>query len=351
MACVIPAPGEIIEFGALIIPNRRKDLIGITEVLPTAYVANTKIIIRRPDIIRGRQKYRGLSSEPPVNGTRFNKYGKYCEFMPGYWGETDKITEGELAMTAEPPTGSEQCFGKPLNGKKEIGRIQFRQTVRMLQRMESNVWDTLRTGRYIALDENGNVVVEENFNIRFVRATVPWTSLTDSAPLALLRGLPEKFRNTSAKFRGRAVKYYMNNTTVNYLLANRNPNDIGKGNLSACCNTINLEWINAQLDSQGLGMIVIYDNVWTDDNDGVHLYIPDGWVIVVGTRPDATRPGNYFLTLVLNDSLEVGSEKGIWYYLHDSRGEKVTREITVGTGHNGGPILAYPEMVISLRVF
>lgn len=351
-ACTVPTPAEIIKVGAIILPKRRKDLLGLSTVMPTKHVDNTSIIINRLDIARGLQSWRGLATDAPANTADYNRMGKFCQFWPGYWGETETLTEAEMAVTAEPPTGGNWTPGMPLSVEKEIARIQNRLTVRMLTRMEKSIWDTLRTGRYIAQNNQGQVIFQQFFNIRHVRAAVDWNDITASAPLATLRSLPELFRDSDAKFGGPGVKYYMNRTTLNRLLENRNPYDLGRGSLSACCNTVTLDWINAQLAAQGLGSIVVYDQIWIDEQNGIHLYIPDGWVIVIGVRPDTDRPGNYYTTKVMSNLLEVGGkEKGMWYLLKDNNGQEISRQVVVGAGHNGGPILEYPEMVVSLQVF
>lgn len=345
--CIVPTPTEIVKVGAQIIPYRKKDLLGMNQLLPFKYVDNTTITINRPDIIRGLQQWRGLASEPPRISSEFDRWGRSCMFWPGYWGETETITEAELAQNAEP--GS--CPGEPLNAKNEVARIQNRLTVRMLMQIEKLIWDVLRTGRYVATNNLGQIIFQQYFAIRRIRATVDWTDIVNSAPLAFLRSLPEIFRDTSAMFGNTAV-YYMNRTTLNRMLENRNPNDLGRGSLSSCCNTVTLEWINGQLEAQGLGKIVVYDNRWIDDQGGIHLFIPSGTVIIKGQRPDANVAGHYYLTKVLNDCLEMkGDMQGMWYFFKDSCGEKITREIVVGAGHNGGPIIEYPEMVVSAQVF
>lgn len=347
-SCIVPTPTEIVRVGAQIIPYRKRDLVAINEILPFKYVDNTTITINRPDIIRGLQGWRGLGAEPPRISSEFDRFGRYCMFWPGYWGETETITEAELAQTAEP--GS--CPGEPLNAKNEIARIQNRLTVRMLYRAEYNAWQALRTGRYTALNQLGQVIFQQFFAIKQIAAGIGFTDIVGSSPLGFFRSIPELIRDSSAMFSGRKTRYYMNRTTLNRILENRNPNDLGRGNLSACCNTVSLEWVNAQFESQGLGSIVVYDNRWIDDNGGVNLFIPNGVVIIVGWRPDATVPGHYYLTKVLNDCLEMrGDDRGMWYFFKDSCGMKITREIVVGAGHNGGPIIEYPEMVISARVF
>lgn len=347
-SCIVPTPTEIVQVGAQIIPYKKKELLGINSLLPFKYVDNTSITINRPDLIRGLQGWRGLGGEAPRVTAEFDRFGKFCQFWPGYWGETESVGEAELAQTAEP--GS--CPGQPLNAKNEIARIQSRLTTRALMRMEKLTWDTLRTGRYIAQNQIGQIIFQQFFNIRQVRATIPWTNIVASAPLSFLRSLPEIFRDSSAVFGGTCTTYIMNRTTINRLLENRNPNDLGRGNLSSCCNTMTLEWINAQLAAQGLGQIVVYDNRWLDDNGGIQLFIPDGAVIIKGCRPDTTQVGHYYLTKSMNDCLEMkGDSQGMWYYFHDTCGTKIAREITVGAGHNGGPIIEYPEMIISAQVF
>lgn len=349
--CVVPTAAEIIKLGAKILPLRRQDLIGINQLLPTRYIDNTQIILHRPDIFRGLQPWRGLGQEPPVNRGRFNRYGNMCVFDPGYWGETKSIGEMELARLAEPAQSDNWAPGQPLNAKNEIGRIQDRQTVRMLTRMEKAVWDSLRTGQVIARDEQGEVIFQQFYAVRHARAAVDWDDIVTSAPLATLRSFRELFRDSEATFHGSGVTYYMNATTLNRLLENRNANDIGRGSLSSCCNTVNLEWINAQLNAQGLGKIVVYDKRWIDDKDGIHLFLPDGWVIVIGERPDTKRAGSYMLTKVINNGRSLsGNDRGIWYYLKDDN-EQISRKIVVGTGHNGLPVIEYPEMVISLQCF
>lgn len=349
--CVTPSPGEVIKVGERIIPYTKKELLGINELMPMKFVNSTKIIINRPDIIRGTQSWRGLGGQASTISRRRNRYGDYCTFEPGYWGDSDSLGEAEIGMVAEPAEGGAYS-GEVLSVKNEIARMQRDMTIRMLMRMEKNVWDTLVTGRYIAKDNEGNVIFEDAFNTQHVRVSVPWNNITDSAPLAVLRSLPEEFRNSSANFTGKKVRYYMNRTTANRLLENRNPNDIGKGNLSSCCTTVSLDWINAQLDSQNLGQIVIYDNRWVDENDLVHLFIPDGVVVVKGTRPDSNSVGNYMMTKVLNGGTELaGESKGVWYIVNDNIGREDARKIKVSAGHNGGPIISYPETIIALQVW
>lgn len=347
-SCIVPTPTEIVQVGAQIIPYRKTDLLGMNALLPWKYVDNTTITINRPDIVRGLTGWRGLGSEAPRITGNYDRWGQFCTFWPGYWGEQESIGETELAQNAEP--GS--CPGMPLNAKNEVSRIQNRLTIRNLYRMEKLIWDTLRTGRYVAHNNLGQIIFQQFFNIRQVSAAIPWTNLSQSTPLRFFRSLPEIFRDTSAVYNGSCTTYYMNQTTLNRMLENSNPLDLGRGSLSSCCNTVTLDWINSQLVAQGLGQIQVYDNRWIDDNGGIHLFIPDGRVIIKGCRPDAKVAGHYYLTKNLNDCLAMqGDSRGFWYFFHDSCGQKITREITVGAGHNGGPILEYPEMIISAKVF
>lgn len=347
-SCVIPTPYEIVNLGALVIQKRRKDLLGLNTILPTQYHDSSLIVLHRPDILRGEQQWRGPSTNPPVVTDQYNRYGQYCTLTPGYWGEQWSINEAELAMVAEP--GS--CAGEPLNARNEVARWTNWLTYRGLIRMEHLIWQALLHGVYVAQNLAGQVVFKQFFNIRKGSFAVPWTDLTNSTPLANLADLAVMFRDTDAMFSGSGVRYYMNQRTLNVLFRNINPNDIGKGNISACCQVIDLDWINGALSARGLGKIVVYEGRWIDSNNGVNMFLPDGFVVVVGTRPDADYPGRYYLTRNLNQCLQMsGNERGMWYFYKDNCGEQMVRTITIGMGHNGGPVIEYPETVISLRVF
>ena len=177
-------------------------------------------------------------------------------------------------------------------------------------------------------------------------AGVPWSNFAGSYPLRDFRQIQLLGRGTSARF-DTCARAYMNRETANLLFANTNPLDVGRVGLSACCNFMSLEMINTQFAAQGLPQIVIYDEGWIDENDGFNLFIPTGYVVIVGCRPNNVPPGHYWLT---RNAVNCSVTSGFWQKLVDNCDRAVPREIQIFDGHNGGPALEYPRMVVVLRV-
>jgi hypothetical protein len=139
----------------------------------------------------------------------------------------------------------------------------------------------------------------------------------------------------------------MNRETANLLFSNVNTQDVGRIGLSACCTFMSPEMINQQFAAQGLPQIVIYDEGFIDDNGGFNTYIPFGYVIIVGCRPNNVPPGHYWLT---RNAVDCAITTGFWQKLVDTCAYEVPRKIKIYDGHNGGPALEYPRMVVVLRV-
>jgi hypothetical protein len=329
-------------------PFQKSDQWFLNNVVPTRYIANTSIVLRRPDTFRGIQQHRGNFNIPAANNSSYNRYGTLCTYTPTYWGEFDTLTEAEMGTVAEPGPG---CPAGMLDLRKAVTIMQQQLSLHQLVRMEFNAARTIVQGQYLALDKNGKVVDSQPFDI-LRRIEVPaWTDYEHSWPLHFFTSLQTQYRGRSAaRFSGPGVKYVMNSATLNVMYLNTNPYDFGKLGASACCVLPTVGWYNEQLTARGLGQIVINDTGWYDDAGYWNLFVPDGYVIVIGVRPDVKYPGNYFLTVVLNDCLE-GPEQGMWAYYDDDCGRNISREIKVGMGHNGIVILTNPEMIIVAKVF
>ena len=130
------------------------------------------------------------------------------------------------------------------------------------------------------------------------------------------------------------------------MFRNRNPNDVGKVGLSACCTFMGPDMVNQQFAAQGLGQIKIYDQGYVDDTNTFVPYIPDGSVLIVGKRPDVSNVGNYTFT---RNALGCSVTSGSWVKVVDSCDREVPRRITLHKGHNGVPIIEYPRAVVVLK--
>lgn len=340
--CAVPTNWEMAELQRELYP-RFADRYAF-QILPFRSTNASEIVLRQPDILKGLTQHRGLA-KPTLhipNSERYNVFGKQCKLEPSYWGEHDSIGEEELTKYGQPGT----C-GQPIDLTWYMGQLLENLAERAYNRMEQLIWNTLFFGRYQAISQSGIVMFEAQFNTQQASAGVPWTNLSGSFPLRDFRSLKLLERGTSASF-GLCARYIMNQETFNLLLANTNPNDVGRIGLSACCQFMSPELINQQFSAQGLGSFVIYDKGYVDGDGNFQLYIPFGYVLVVGCRPNNEPIGNFWYT---RNATQCNISTGMWNYIWDSCGkERPPRVIELHQGWNGGPAIHYPRAIVVLRV-
>ncbi len=338
--CFVPTAAEIVQLQMELFPRYLEGRVGL-EIMPFQTTDLSAIVLQQPDIFKGLQAFRGLG-KPTLNvPERYNPYGTLCHVEPGYYGEHDEIGEEIMTKWAQP-----NSCNQALDVTQYTTWIQQRLLERRANRIEYNIWQVLAFGRYTALNQSGQVIHEAQFNTQNVSAAIPWTNFAGSFPLRDFRQIQLLGRGTSARFDS-CAKAYMNRETANLLFANTNPLDVGRVGLSACCNFMSQEQINQQFAAQGLPQVVIYDEGYVDDNGGFNTYIPFGYVIVVGCRPAGVPAGHYWLT---RNAVGCAISSGFWQKLTDTCDREVPRRIKIYDGHNGGPALEYPRMVVVLRV-
>lgn len=338
--CLLPTATELQQLQMELFPRYLEGRLAF-DLMPFASTDAPMITLQQPDIYKGLQGYRGLDKPTFSVKDRYNPWGTLCEVQPGYWGEHDEINETHLTKWA----GIGQC-ASVMDATELLTRLQQRLLERRANRIEYNIWQTLVFGRYSALDEDGMVIHEGVFNLQNVSASIPWTNFAGSFPLRDLRTVQLLGRGTSARFDS-CARAYMNRETANLLFSNTNPSDVGRVGLSACCNFMGLEQVNQQFLAQGLPQIVIYDEGYYDDNGNFNIYIPYGYVVIIGCRPNNVPVGHYWLT---RNAIGCSISSGFWQKMIDTCATEITRRIIVADGHNGGPALEYPRMVAVLRV-
>lgn len=338
--CLVPTASEIQTLQMELFPRYLEGRVGL-EILPFATTDLPSIVLHQPDIFKGLQPFRGLNKPTLQVPERYNPYGTMCHVEPGYWGEHDQLDEEILTKWAQPGTCNQM-----LDITQYTTWIQQRLLERRANLIEYNIWQVLVYGRYVALNQSGQVIFDQQFNNQSVSAGVPWTNFAGSFPLRDFRAIQLLGRGTSARFDS-CAKAYMNRETANLLFANTNPNDVGRVGLSACCNFMSQDMINQQFLAQGLPQIVIYDEGYIDDAGIFNVYIPFGYVVIVGCRPNNVPPGHYWLT---RNAVNCTIGSGFWQKLVDTCDREVPRKIFIYDGHNGGPALEYPRMVVVLRV-
>lgn len=337
--CYVPTASEVQELQMELFPRYLEGRVGL-DIFPFRETDLPSIVLHQPDIFKGLQAFRGLGKPTLQVPERYNPYGTFCHVEPGYYGEHDQL--GEEILTK---WGGTQC-GTMLDTTQYITWMQQRLLERRANRIEYNIWQVLAFGRYTALNAAGQVIHEGQFNTQNISASVPWTNFAGSYPLRDFRAIQLLGRGTSARF-DTCAKAYMNRETANLLFSNTNPQDVGRVGLSACCVFMSPEQINQQFAAQGLPQIVVYDQGYVDDNGNFNPYIPYGYVIVVGCRPNNEPIGNYWLT---RNAVGCQVTSGFWQKLTDTCEREVPRKIFVYDGHNGGPALAYPRAIVVLRV-
>lgn len=339
--CLVPTASEIWSIQMELFPQYLEGRVGL-DILPFKETDLPSIVIHQPDIFKGLQAFRGLGKPTLQVPERYNPYGTMCHVEPGYYGEHDTL--GEEIFTKWGAPG--QC-NSILDVTQYTTWIQQRLLERRANRIEYNIWQTLVFGAYSALNASGQIIFQQTFNSQQVAAAIPWTNFPGSFPLRDFRAIQLLGRGTSARF-DTCARAYMNRVTANALMSNTNPNDVGRVGLSACCIFMSPEQINQQFAAQGLPQIVIYDNGYVDDNNSFNVFIPDGYVVIVGCRPNNVPPGHFWLT---RNAVGCTVTSGFWQKMTDTCDREVPRKITIYDGFNGGPALEYPRMVVVLRVF
>jgi hypothetical protein len=338
--CQLPTNAELHQLQMELFPQYLEGRVGL-DILPFQTTENSMVVLRQPDIFKGKQAHRGLNKPTQQVPERYNPYGTFCEIHPGYWGEHDQLDEEIMTRWGAPGT----C-NAVFDATEYITWIQQRLLQRRAVLIEYNIWQTLVFGRYTALNAAGQVIHEAQFNIQNVSAGVPWTNLAGAFPLRDFRAVRLLGRGTSARFDS-CAKAYMSLETANLLFANTNPNDVGRIGLSACCDFMSSDRINQQFAAQGLPQIVIYDGGWIDDQGVFNLFIPYGHVVIVGCRPNNEPVGKYWLT---RNAVGCSITSGFWQKIVDDCDRAVPRKILIYDGHNGTPAIHYPRQIVVLRV-
>lgn len=339
MGCTYPTAAEFQRLQMDLMPRYTQGRLAF-ELLPFKNTDFPQITFERPDIFRGLQQWRGLDKPTQHVRDNWNPFGNLVSVEPSYWGEHDHISEEFMTRAAMPGA----C-----NTMMDISEIVAKRQMRLLERrynrIEFLIWQALVFGKYEAVAPNGQIMHNATYAIQQVTAGIPWSDIEFSTPLADFRCIQLRGRGTSADF-GQCATAYMNRVTANCLFKNRNPNDVGKAGLTACCTFMGLDMVQAQFAAQGLPKLEIYDQGYVDEAENFHPYIPDGYVVIIGCRPGNERIGNFWYT---RNAVGCSITSGPWQKLVDTCDREVPRRVTLYDGFNGGPAIAYPRAVIVLR--
>lgn len=287
------------------------------------------------DNFRGLQQIRGLEGEFQ-HVARVGAKGYLME--PGVYGEDSTL--GERELTKRRKWGS---FTDRLDVSDQILEINNDLITREFNRIRQILWTLASTGTFSVSNADGTVVQTDAFPLQTFTASIGWGTKVTAIPLSDLRSVKLLGRGHSVDF-GSKARAIGNQTTVNNLLGNLNANDLfGKrGPNGSTFNSLTND--NTILLENGLPQVEAFDDGYYDDNNAFQLFIPNNVLVVFGVRPNNRPVGKYRKTYNANTD-----KPGSFMTLKDTKGETV-RRITVGRGHNGGPVIQFPSAIVIMNV-
>jgi hypothetical protein len=292
------------------------------------------------DRFTGLQAVRGLNGE----ASRVKQIGaKRWVMEPGVYGEFEPIDEMEL--TTRRPIGE---WSGTVDITDLVRHRQDQLLTREIDRIRTVIWTLLSYGMFSVITEAGTIVHTDRYRMQTAANTVPWHTSATATPLNDFRQVKLLARGHSVAFDVGAIAY-MNQTTFNLMVTNTNQNDLAGRRVSALLSPLNMDEINKILLGENLPQIKIMDDGYVDDAGIFHLFIPTGVTVLVGRRTNGARLGEYRMTRNANNP---NMEPGSYVKVIDSEttGHPVPRNIEVHRGHNGGPVMFYPNAVVVMTV-
>lgn len=312
------------------------------DLFPVENAPTYKLEWEQLDNFSGLQSARGLDGNP----TRVNRIGSN-RFVtePGVYGEYVDIDETELTRRGE--------FAK-FTGTVDLTDLTMQCQKHLLQRRIDRQrhlgWTLLTTGQFNVAAPNGQYEHRDRYLIDTITANPTFATVATATPLAFFLGLVLQGRGTSSAFDASAT-CYVNQETANRILGNTNANDLGGRFRVGGGDTINtLEDVNVILKARGVPQIKVYDKGYltTANRSSFVPFIPAGTGVLVGKRSTGAPLGCYRMTLnVHNDSQPGPYTMVVNTYGSQPPGRAVCQ---VHDGHNGGPVLFYPNAVRILNL-
>ena len=313
----------------------------IFEMFPIRESKDAMVQWEQKDSYSGLQQLRGYNgspnSVPNIGSKRFMK-------LPGVFGEMDPIYELEITQRA-----AFASLDQPIDIGDLIAERQEKLMHRQVNRMRNILWTLVGTGVYQVLDKQGAVLEQDAYVPQSAPSAIPWSTSATATPLADFRAVQLLSRGQSVDF-GPSAKAFMTQKTFNNFISNTNLNDLGGRRTEGLASIEGLADANKILLKDGLPQIVIWDKGWLADPVGgaasvFTLWIPDNRAIVVGSRQNKARIGEFLLTRSAQNKNGAATP----YLRVIQRGfgdnEPPPAQVEVHRGFNGGPAVHYPGAV------
>lgn len=329
-----PTSAELEEVEKVKLPRLTEERLGF-RVCPMVNVEAHLLEWEQEDDWTGLQNARGMGG--PFTRVKKKGVNRYA-VVPGVYGESMGLDELELTTKREIGT-----FGRPINVRAEVMRLQDRLLERRLDRVESIIWTLLGTGSYSVSGDDGPIHVD-SYSLQTQAAAVAWATVATATPLVDFRAVALKARGKGCTF-GRQATAYMNRVTFNNLVANTNANDLG-GRFTYGGNPFRgVEDVNRILAQEDLPVIAVYDEGYLTDAGVWTPFIANSKVIVVGRRTNGSKVMDYAMTRNANNpNLAPGPYREVIERREPPKG------IDVYDGHNGGLRVYFPSAICILTV-
>jgi hypothetical protein len=288
----------------------------------------------------GLQQLRGLDGAP-LHVTRIGATNYVSE--PGYFGEFETIGERELTLRAGSFAGEGTVDVTDL-----VVQCQRQLTERRIRRIRQIGWTLLTTGTFSVTGKGSTLTYTDTFTLQ-TSAGSAWGTAASGTPLSDLRTVQALGSQYGVNFGSSAVAI-MNRVTANKMLQNSNAADLG-GRRTTGGGTVNsLDNVNRITLGEDLPTIVIYDDGYKNDSGTFTKFIPNDKTVVLGTRNDGDRIGEWRMT---RNMVNPNGAPGVYEFVKDYiRGinapKEVPPKIEVHAGMNGGPVIFRPNAIVIL---
>lgn len=309
------------------------------KLLPIKERNESFLVYERPRVKRGVQGARGVNG--PTSPARLPGFDSF-RVEPGRFGDHYLITEKEL---------EERRAVGDWNKFDDTGEQTALATDLLMQRyydrVELNNFTMLLTGLLTVSAFGGQEVYRDAYPIQKYTAGTLFSDPANSTPLKFLREtLVTLETGVSVDFRGGSM--IMSRNTLNLILQNTNSADLGGRRFEVGQTLNSLAELNDILLSNDLPKVELYDEGYFPEPEGTAFtkFLPIGKIVLQGKRTDGEAIGEYRQTRAAQNT---NNAPGMWMAVRDERNRAPARVI-IETGHNGGPVLYYPEATVCLTV-
>lgn len=309
------------------------------DLFPIEDVAEAKVVWEQKDNYTGLLPARGVGeSYSAVKRVGTNQF----EADPGRYGGFIDYTEKDFESVRKTGTANDiiDLTSMIYEGQDQLLSLR-------LDRQRYVIWTLLTSGIFAVLGPQGQTLHKDQFNFQTATAAVVWSTVATATPLVDFRNIKLKGRGKGVSF-GQTAKAFMNQKTMNYLLANTNSADLFAKRIENGATVNSKSDLDQILLANDLPTIVVYDDGYLDDTGTFQTFIPDGKVVIVGTRLNQAQLGIFAQTFNSNNpNMAPGPFTSIWDSGASPDGS-TARRVRLADGVNGGPAVWFPGAVVIL---